>query len=98
MKTKALPIRAIIIPLAAIYAATLLCSALGLLREAEASAEELGTEISELKKENERLGYYIDHADDDGVIAELAEERLGLMDKDVVIFYDSACTAFSLKP
>jgi len=88
MKSRAIPIRAIIIPLAMIYAALLLLSALGLEREAESSAALLQAEINELRSENERLEYYIEHSDDDSVLAEIAESELGLTDTDSVIFYD----------
>ena len=89
MKNRALPIRAVIIALVMIYAALLLISALGQLRSAEADTAELSAQISELRGENERLRQCLDRQDDDALIEQIARLRLGLTDKDDVVFYDT---------
>ena len=89
MKSKALPLRAVILPLVMIYAALLLISALGQLRSAGADAAELSVQISELRSENERLRQCLDRRYDDALIEQIARLELGLTDKDAVVFRDA---------
>lgn len=56
---------------------------------AEQARATLQQQVDEQTQHNAELQDDIDHSDDPDVILEVAKERLGLVNKDEVIFYDT---------
>lgn len=59
------------------------------LASAEAARDELQSQVDEQTQYNAALQDDIDNSDDPDVILEVAKEKLGLVNQDEVIFYDT---------
>ena len=59
------------------------------LASAEAHRDSLQSQVDEQTQHNAALQDDIDHRDDPVVILEVAKEKLGLVNEDEVIFYDT---------
>lgn len=59
------------------------------LASAEAARDSLQTLVDEQTQYNAALQDDIDHSDDPDVILEVAKEKLGLVNEDEVIFFDT---------
>lgn len=60
------------------------------LADAEQARDALQQQVDQQQQYNAELQDDIDHSDDPDVVLEVAKERLGLVNKDEVIFYDTA--------
>jgi cell division protein FtsL len=61
----------------------------GRITTAQAALEELQAQVDEQTQYNAALQDDIDHRDDPDVVLDVAKAKLGLVDKDEVIFYDT---------
>lgn len=59
------------------------------LASAEAARDALQSQVDAQTQHNAALQDDIDHSDDPDVILEVAKEKLGLVNQDEVIFYDT---------
>lgn len=72
-----------------VYAIFALSNMRAKLNEADKSRSELEQRAAEIQEENADLQYAIDHQEDPDTIEDIAREKLGLVNPDERIYYDS---------
>lgn len=70
------------------YAAVTLVSLQSQLQEKNAEADALAGEITAMEQENQRLEQAIENLDSDEGVEAVARQKLGLVKKNEIVFYD----------
>ncbi len=71
-----------------VYATVILVRLQDQLTEKEAEAAQLSQELETIEQENQRLEQAIDALDTDEGVAAVARQKLGMIDRNQIVFYD----------
>ncbi len=78
----------ILVLILVVYATVTLVSLQGQVTEKQAEAQALAAEISAARQENLRLEQSIDNLDTDEGVEAVARQKLGLVSRGEIVFYD----------
>lgn len=71
-----------------VYATVILVRLQDQLTEKKAEAAQLSQELETIEQENQRLEQAIDALDTDEGVAAVARQKLGMIDRNQIVFYD----------